>query len=161
MQERTGAALGPILRLMVPPMAAAKSKSQCRAAAALVDWKGVFGGVDDNRAPHAFTVEPGTCVIEKINIGAGPTTQGPGVDPQTQAPRFGSFAVREGEVLNLGRLVVHMHWHEGYFSAKVEDNAAEARNALAAGHQGQAARLQMRLLTVVPKFAFQMGSGRF
>jgi hypothetical protein len=125
------------------------------------DWKGVFGGVDDNRAPHAFTVEPGTYVIEKINIGAGPTTRGPGIDPQTRAPRFGSFAVREGEVINLGRLVVHMHWDEGYFYAKVEDNAAEARAALAAGHQALAARLQTRLLTVVPKFAFQMGSGRF
>lgn len=124
------------------------------------DWKRVFGGADENRAPHVFAVEPGTYVIEKINIGSGPTTIGPGIDAQTQAPRFGSFVVREGEILNLGRLVVHMHWHEGYFDAVVEDNTAEARKALVNGNQGSAAKLQTRLLKVVPKFSFQVGGGR-
>jgi hypothetical protein len=124
------------------------------------DWKRVFGGSDDNRAPHIFTVEPGTYVIEKINIGSGPTTIGLGIDAQSRTPRFGSFEVREGEVLNLGRLVVHMHWHEGYFYAKVEDDTAEARIALANGNQGLAPRLQTRLLKVVPKFPFQVGGGR-
>jgi hypothetical protein len=123
-------------------------------------WKRVFGGSDENRTPHIFAVEPGTYVIEKINIGSGPTTIGAGIDPQSQAPRFGSFTVREAEVINLGRLVVHMHWHEGYFDAKVEDNTAEVRNALVDGNQGLAARLQTRLLKVVPKFAFQVGGGR-
>jgi hypothetical protein len=124
------------------------------------DWKRVFGGSDDNRAPHIFTVEPGTYVIEKINIGSGPTTIGLGIDAQSRTPRFGSFEVREGEVLNLGRLVVHMHWHEGYFYAKVEDDTAEARIALANGNQSLAPRLQTRLLKVVPKFPFQVGGGR-
>jgi hypothetical protein len=124
------------------------------------DWKSFLGGADDNRAPHVFTVAPGTYVIEKINIGAGPTTAGPGVDPQGQTPRFGSFVVRDGEVVNLGRLVVHMHWHEGYFAAKVEDNTAEARTALATGHPGLAARLQTRLIKIVPRFPYQMGGGR-
>ncbi len=123
------------------------------------DWKSIFGGSDDNRAPHVLAVEPGTYVIEKINIGSGPTTIGPGIDPQSHSPRFGSFVVRGGEVLNLGRLVVHMHWHEGYFDAKVEDNTDEARNALADGNQGLGARLQTRLLRVIPRFPFQVGGG--
>jgi hypothetical protein len=121
------------------------------------NWKSAFGGSDDNRAPHAFSIEPGTYVIEKIDIGSNPTTIGPGVDPQSHSPRFGSFVVRSGEVLNLGRLVVHMHWHEGYFEAKVENNADEARSALTARDRGLPARLQTRLLTVVQKFPFQMG----
>jgi hypothetical protein len=29
-------------------------------------WKSVFGGSDDNRAPHVFVVEPGTYVIEGL-----------------------------------------------------------------------------------------------
>jgi len=124
------------------------------------DWKSVFGGADENRAPHVFAVEPGTYVIEKINIGGGPTTIGPGIDAQSHTPRFGSFSVREGEVLNLGRLVVHMHWHEGYFNAAVEDNTAEAQRALVDGNQGSAAKLQTRLLKVAPKFPFQLGGGR-
>jgi hypothetical protein len=124
------------------------------------DWKSVFGGADENRAPHVFAVEPGTYVIEKINIGGGPTTIGPGIDAQSHTPRFGSFVVREGEVLNLGRLVVHMHWHEGYFDATIEDNTAEARRALVDGNRGSAAKLQTRLLRVAPKFPFQAGGGR-
>lgn len=124
------------------------------------DWKGLFGGSDDNRTPHAYAVEPGTYVIDKINIGSGPTTIGRGIDPQSQTYRFGGFVVREGEVLNLGRLVVHMHWHEGYFHAAVQDNTAEARTALAGSRQDLAGRLQTRLLKVVPKFAFQTDGGR-
>lgn len=124
------------------------------------DWKRVFGASDENRAPHVFAIEPGTYIIEKINIGGGPTTIGPGIDAQSHTPRFGSFEVREGEVLNLGRLVVHMHWHEGYFDAAIEDNTAEARRALVGGNQGSAAKLQTRLLRVVPKFPFQTGGGR-
>lgn len=123
------------------------------------DWSAVFGGGDDNRAPRILTVQPGTYVLEKINIGSGPTTAGSGLDAQNK-PRFGSFVVRQGEVLNLGRLVVHMHWHDGYFSAKVEDNTADARKMLAAHNPALAARLQARLLAVVPKFVFQMGGGR-
>ena len=83
-----------------------------------------------------------------------------GLDAQSQAPRFGSFMVQDGEVLNLGRLVVHMHWYEGYFYAKVVDNTAEARKALADRNQRLVARLQTRLLKVVPKFPFQVGGGR-
>lgn len=124
------------------------------------DWKSVFGGSDDNRAAHVFAVEPGTYIIEKINIGSGPTTIGPGLDAQSKIPRFGSFMVRDGEVLNLGRLVVHMHWYEGYFYAKVEDNTAEARKALAGRNQRLVAGLQTQLLKVVPKFPFQVGGGR-
>jgi hypothetical protein len=124
------------------------------------DWKSAFGGSDANRAPHVLSIQPGTYFIEKINIGSGPTTIGSGIDPQTQAPRFGSFVVREGEVINLGRLVVHMHWHEGYFDAKVEDNTAEARSALADSNRDFAARMQTRLLKVTPKFAFQPSGGR-
>jgi hypothetical protein len=120
----------------------------------------VFGGSDDNRAPRIFAVEPGTYVIEKINIGSGAATVGPGMDAQSHAPRFGSFVVREGEVLNLGRLVVHMHWHEGYFAATVVDNTTAAQTALANGNQGLATRLQTRLLRVVPKFPFRVGGGK-
>jgi hypothetical protein len=123
------------------------------------DWGAVFGGSDDNRAPHVFTVQPGTYVIEKINIGSGPTTIGSGGDAQNK-PRFGSFVVREGEVLNLGRLVVHMHWREGYFSAKVEDNSADVRKIFA-GKPALAARLQTRLLDVAPRFPFYVGGGRY
>jgi hypothetical protein len=123
------------------------------------DWKSVFGGSDENRAPHIFALEPGTYFIAKINIGGGPTTVGPGLDAQSHTPRFGSFTVRPGEVLNLGRLVVHMHWHEGYFHAKIEDNAADAQRALAA-NQALAPKLQTRLLAVVPSFPFQVGGGR-
>jgi hypothetical protein len=124
------------------------------------DWKRAFGGSDDNRAPHVFVVEPGTYLIEKINVGSSPTTIGPGIDPQSHTPRFGSFVVRGGEVLNLGRLVVHMHWHEGYFDAKVEDDTDEARNAIVDGNEGLVARLQTRLLRVVPTFPFQLGASR-
>jgi hypothetical protein len=127
---------------------------------ASADWKSVFGSADDNRAPHVFTLEPGTYIIEKINIGGGPTTSGPGLDEGSRAPRFGSFTVRPGEVLNLGRLVVHMHWDEGYFYAKVEDDSADAQQALAAANPQAAAKLQTRLLTVAPRFAFQTGGGR-
>jgi hypothetical protein len=124
------------------------------------DWKSVFGRPDDNRAPQLFAIEPGTYVIEKINIGSGPTTIGPGIDAGSHAPRFGTFTVRPGEVLNLGRLVVHMHWHEGYFDAKVEDNTADARHGLAESSPQLAARLQTRLITVVPKLPFRAGGGR-
>jgi hypothetical protein len=123
------------------------------------DWKSVLGGSDENRTPHIFTLEPGTYFIEKINIGGGPTTVGPGLDARSHTPRFGSFSVRPGEVLNLGRLVVHMHWHEGYFDAKIEDNAADAQRALAVNQQ-LAPKLQTRLLTVVSRFPFQAGGGR-
>lgn len=123
------------------------------------DWGAVFGGSDDNRAPRVFTVQPGTYVIEKINIGDGPTTAGTGTDSQNK-PRFGSFVVRDGEVLNLGRLVVHMHWHDGYFSAKVEDNTAEVRKMLMQQDPALGARLKTRALTVVPKFPFQLGGRR-
>jgi hypothetical protein len=123
------------------------------------DWTAVFGGADDNRAPRVFTVQPGAYVLEKINIGSSPTTAGPGLDAQNK-PRFGSSVVRQGEVLNLGRLVVHMHWRDGYFSAKVEDNTADARKTLAARDPALAARLQTRLLAVIPRFLFQMGGGR-
>jgi hypothetical protein len=75
-------------------------------------------------------VEPGTYVIEKINIGGGPTTVGPGLDARSHTPRFGSFTMRAGEVLNLGRLVVHMHWHEGYFDARIEDSDDETRDRI-------------------------------
>lgn len=121
-------------------------------------WKSVFGGPDDNRAPHVLVVEPGTYVVEKINIGSNATTMGPGIGADSHTPRFGSFVVREGEVLNLGRLVVHMHWHEGYFDANVQDNTDEARNVLADSKQGLA-RLQTRLLSVVPKLPFELGPG--
>ena len=125
------------------------------------DWKSVFGNPDDNRMPHIFAVEPGTYIIEKINIGSGPTTIGSGIDAGSRTPRFGSFTVHAGEVLNLGRLVVHMHWHEGYFDAKVEDNTAEARRAVAESNQAAlASRLQTRLLSVVSKFPFQARGGR-
>jgi hypothetical protein len=124
------------------------------------DWKSVLGQTDDNRVPHVFTIEPGTYVIEKINIGGGPTTMGPGIDAGSRAPRFGSFTVRSGEVLNLGRLVVHMHWHEGYFYANVEDAAADARRVLAGNNPQFVARLQTRLINVVSKFPFQAGGGR-
>lgn len=97
-------------------------------------------------------------MIEKINIGSNPTTIGPGISPNSHTPRFGSFVVREGEVLNLGRIVVHMHWHEGYFAANVEDNTDQARNVLADSKQGLA-RLQTRLLSVVPKFPFELHPG--
>jgi hypothetical protein len=127
---------------------------------ASADWKSAFGGADDNRAPRMFTLESGTSCIEKINIGGGPTTIGPGIDPQSHAPRFGSFTVRPGEILNLGRLVVHMHWHEGYFDARVEDNSADAQQTVAEANQQLAAKLQTRLLTVVPKLPFQAGGGR-
>jgi hypothetical protein len=126
---------------------------------AAAGWKSAFGGPDDNRAPHVFSIESGTYVIEKIDIGSNPTTIGPGVDPQSHSPHFGSFVVRGGEVLNLGRLVVHMHFHEGYFDAKVEDNTDEAGTALAGRNQGLRVRLQTRLMTVIPKFPFQMGPG--
>jgi hypothetical protein len=85
---------------------------------------------------------------------------GPGIDAGSQAPRFGNFAVRPGEVLNLGRLIVHMHWHEGYFYAKVEDNSADARHVLAESNPQLVARLQTRLISVVPKLPFQAGGGR-
>ncbi|MGJ5208038.1 hypothetical protein [Bradyrhizobium sp. HKCCYLR20261] len=129
--------------------------------AVAADWKRVFGRGDDNRAPRVFAVEPGTYYIEKINIGGGPTTRGPGLDPQTRTPRFGSFSIRAGEVINLGRLVVHMHWDKGFFSAKVEDNSADAVQALGASNPQAAARLRTRLMSVVPQFAFQSGGGRF
>ncbi|UFZ01711.1 hypothetical protein LQG66_20540 [Bradyrhizobium ontarionense] len=125
------------------------------------DWKAVFGRGDDNRAPHVFAVDPGIYFIDRINIGSGPTTRGPGLDPQSHAPRFGSFTVRPGEVVNLGRLIVHMHWHEGFFAAKVEDNSADARRALSEANPQAVAKLQTRLIGVVPQFPFQAGGGRF
>nr|WP_157872513.1 hypothetical protein [Bradyrhizobium sp. ORS 278] len=125
------------------------------------DWKRVFGRGDDNRAPRVFTIEPGTYYIERINIGSGPTTRGPGLDSPTRTPRFGGFSVRSGEVINLGRLVVHMHWEKGFFSAEVEDNSAEAMQAIGAANPQAAARLRTRLMNVVPQFAFQSGGGRF
>jgi hypothetical protein len=124
------------------------------------DWKRVFGRGDDNRAAQIFTVAPGTYVIDKINIGGGPTTRGPGLDPQSRTPRFGSFTVRPGEVVNLGRLVVHMHWHEGFFAAKVEDNSADVMQVLSQSNPQAAAKLRTRLMSVAPQFSFQPGGGR-
>jgi hypothetical protein len=70
-----------------------------------------------NRAPHLFNIEPGTYVIETIKIGSGAVTVGPGYDTASHNPRFGIFVARPGEIVNLGRLIVHMHWHEGFFDA--------------------------------------------
>jgi len=124
------------------------------------DWRATFGGADDNRAPHLFVVEPGTYAIEKINIGSGPTTIGSGYDPKSHKPQFGSFVVNAGECINLGQLVVRMHWNEGYFYAQVLNNAADVRRFLSESHPNLLSKLQTRILTVTPKFEFQQGGGR-
>jgi hypothetical protein len=121
------------------------------------DWGALTGSKDENKAPRVFAIEPGTYVIEKINIGSNATTAGPGYDLETNAVRIGSFAVRAGEVVNLGRLVVHMYWHEGYFALDVADDSAEVRGLVSAALEP---KLQTRLLQVAPRTAFAIGAAR-
>jgi hypothetical protein len=118
------------------------------------DWHALFAGQDDNRIPHVFEVEAGTYVIERIKIGSSATAIGPGYDTASHKPRFGMFAVQPGEVVNLGRLTVHMHWHEGYFAAQVTDNTADVRQFLAQSHPKLVSRLQTRLMKMTPRFPF-------
>jgi hypothetical protein len=121
------------------------------------DWRATFGGRDENRSPHLFNIEPGTYVIERIKIGSGAATIGPGYDSTSRRPRFGIFVVRPGEIMNLGRLTVHMHWYEGYFDAQIKDNSDEVRSFLAESHSRFAPKVQTKLLTVIPRFAFRVG----
>jgi hypothetical protein len=123
------------------------------------DWSATFGGRDENRAPHLFEIEPGTYVIERIKIGSGATTIGRGYDLTSHRQRFGIFVVRPGEIVNLGRLTVHMHWHQGFFDAQIKDNSDEVRRFLAESHPKLASKVQAKLLTVIPKFPFQAGGG--
>jgi hypothetical protein len=118
------------------------------------DWRANLGSSDDNRAPHLFAIEPGKYVIEKITIGSSPKTIMPGYDPRADRANYGIFSVRSGEVVNLGRLVVHMHFYDGYFSAKVEEDADEVRQLLSKSHPTFEAKLQARSIQVNPQFAF-------
>lgn len=127
----------------------------------LADWRATFGGVDENRAPHLFAIEPGRYVIEKINFGSNVTTIGPGFDPTRNRVRFGEFTVAAGEVVNLGRLAILEHWFEGYFDARADDDTAEVHDFLAAKYRKLDAAIETRMLTVVQRFAFHDGGSRF
>lgn len=125
------------------------------------DWRATFGKADDNRAPRVFAIDPGTYVIEKIKIGSTATAIGPGYDPRRGRARFGSFTVRAGDIVNLGRLVIYMEWFDGYFAARIEDNSAAIHEFLSQTNPALDAAVQTTLLSVVPKIAFETGNGRF
>lgn len=118
------------------------------------DWRALFAGRDDNRSPRLFEIEAGTYVIERIKIGSNAAAIGPGYDAASRKPRFGMFTVQSGDVVNLGQLTVHMHWHEGFFAAQVTDNTADVRQFVAHSHPKLASRLQTKLMKVNPRFAF-------
>lgn len=124
------------------------------------DWASVFGRPDANRMPRTFQLAPGAYVIERINIGSGAGPTAPGYDPASKRVRYGGFAVRAGEVVNLGRLVVHMHWYRGVFTTAVEDNTGEVRQRLTEGPPSVAAALRTRLLEAAPQFPFVVGGAR-
>lgn len=117
-------------------------------------WKSVAGHRDENRTPRLFQIEPGTYVIERIDIGNGPTTYHPGYDSATNRISYGQFTVRAGDAVNLGRLVVHMHYYEGTFSLKVEDNTAELLQFMSESYPSTDTRIQLKLLTVAPTAPF-------
>jgi hypothetical protein len=124
------------------------------------DWDATFGKRDRNRMPRAFAIAPGTYVIDMIRIGSNATTIGHGYDPATRTVRLGSFQVAAGEVVNLGRLVVHMYWFDGIFVSDVVDDSAEARGVLQGALAGLAPKLQTRLLRVVHVVPFVLGKAR-
>lgn len=93
-------------------------------------WKAVSGQRDENRMPHLFQIDPGMSVIEHIRIGGGPKMVRRGYDSSTNRVSYGTFTVRQGDGLNRGRLVVHMHFCEGTFSQRVEDNTEEVLSYL-------------------------------
>lgn len=93
------------------------------------DWA-ALASEDENRLAKVFVIDPGTYVLEKVSIGSSPTTIGRGFNPQTGLVRYGGFQVQAGEVVDLGRLLVHMHFYSGYFSARVEENTTDAQRAL-------------------------------
>ncbi len=128
---------------------------------AAADWRANFRDADESKAPHMFAVAPGTYVIEKINIGSGSTTAGPGYDVRASRANFGTFSVDVGEVVNLGRLIVRMRCDERYFYAQTDDNSDEVRRFLAERNPVFEPKLQTRLLAVEPKFKFQTSGGRF
>ena len=117
------------------------------------DWRAAAGQRDENRAPRLFQLEPGVYVIERINIGSRPKTIRQGYDASTNRVSYGHFDARAGDVINLGRLVVHMHYHEGTFSQRVEDNSKEVLEYVADKYPGLK-KPETRLLNVTPKFEF-------
>lgn len=117
------------------------------------DWRGLVGE-DENRAARLFRVEPGEYVIERIDIGSGPTTRIPGFDERTRRALIGGFSIRAGEVKNLGRLIVHMHFREGVFVPSVQDNSAEVAKFLAARYPSLVPLTRTDLIRVVPRVPY-------
>ena len=117
------------------------------------DWA-ALAGPDENRAPKIFALRPGSYILHKINIGTWPTTPPGSFDPVSGEVYYGVFEVRAGEVINLGRLVVHMHFKQRYFAARVEDNTDEARQVLATAYPDLAPRMTTRPLRVAERMPF-------
>jgi hypothetical protein len=118
------------------------------------DWKATAGQRDENRSPRLFQLEPGEYVIERIDIGSGPTTVYRGYYPGSQRASFGHFTVSAGDVTNLGRLVVHMHFYEKTFSLVVEDNTSEVSQYIAEHYPSLKQKQKTRLMDVIARFPF-------
>jgi hypothetical protein len=118
------------------------------------DWKATAGQRDENRSPRLFQLEPGDYVIERIDIGGGPTTVYRGYYTGSQRASFGRFTVSAGDVTNLGRLVVHMHYYERVFSLVVEDNTSEVSQYIAEHYPSLKMKLKTQQMDVIPRFLF-------
>jgi hypothetical protein len=120
------------------------------------DWKATAGQRDENRLPRLFRLEPGEYVIERIDIGGEPTTIYRGYYPGLQRASFGHFTVRAGDVSNLGRLVVHMHYYERAFSLVVEDNIADVSQYAAERYPQLKQQLRTQPMDVIARFPFSV-----
>jgi len=121
------------------------------------DWAAVFGSPDRNREPRLFEIDEGVYVVERIEMGdGGLITPLKGYDPIAKRARYGTFTVRRGEVVDLGKVVVDMMWRRGLFGTSVEDNGTAAYDLVASrGLSG----VQSRPITMAPMFPFKNLSG--
>jgi hypothetical protein len=120
------------------------------------DWKATAGQLDENRSPRLFQLEPGDYVIERIDIGGGPTTVYRGYYTGSKRASFGHFTVGAGDVINLGRLVVHMHYYEKAFSLVVEDNTSEVSQYIAERYPSLKTKLKAQQMDVIARFPFSL-----
>ena len=119
------------------------------------DW-GSMTGVDENRVPKVFFLDPGLYVVERIIIGQSASTFYPGFSRKSGRATYGYFAVKPGEVINLGRLVVQMYWNRGTLSAFVRDDIEEAKAALSKYNLHLEDKIVVRPITMVESFPFKL-----
>lgn len=111
------------------------------------NWKGVAGQPDANRLPRVFQIDPGTYVIERISMGSNISSVPPGYMAAYDRVTMGSFSVKAGEVVHLGRLMVGLYWREGRLSLQVDNNIDQVKAHLQGPYAALLERMQTRLMS--------------